>query len=321
MRKFHAISPGFSGRLKMIILLAGDGSSYTTVAVKALQSLSLPSQTELIALTVVPETFFGGMVFSKFIKFTGRAQAVKQAQQEQALEIIQDIIQMLGSKKFKIERMIRWGNPAEVILKVADESKAAMVIMGEKGLTDSVGFRLGGVTETIMKQATASVLITRMKATTTNRVLVATDGSKYSDLVIQFLLKLPLPQSSEVIQVLALQSRVENLLRTQTLDLRTDQQLLADIRTAEESATQRIAARGEEQFKKKGYDTTTVVVRGAAAESVLKVADQYDVDIIAVGRKGQTRGDTAPLGSVAEKVARYAQCTVLIGPAKSMTSP
>ena len=306
----------------MRILLAGDGSSYTTVAVKVLRALSLPSQTGIIVLTVVPEqTFLGGIILSKLSKLTGRGEAVKQSQQEKALELLQDMIQMIGSKKFKIERMVLWGNPAEVILKVANESKVAMVLIGAKGLTDSVNFRLGSVAQTLIKQASTSVLIARMKATTTNRVLLATDGSKYSDLVSQFLFKLPLPPQSEVIQVLALQSHIETLLRTETLNLRTDQQLLADIQTAEESATQRIAARGEEQFKKKGYNTTTIVVRGEAAESILKVAEQYDVDIIAVGRKGLTGSDAVPLGSVAERVARYAQCSVLIGPAKTMTTP
>ena len=258
---------------------------------------------------------------SKLNKLTGRGEAVKQAQQDKALELLQDMIQMIGNKKFKIERMVLWGNPAEVILKVANESKVSMVLIGAKGLTDSANFRLGRVAQTVMKQASTSVLIARMKATTTNRVLLATDGSRYSDLVIQFLLKLPLPPQSEVIQVLALQSHIETLLRTETLNLRTDQQLLADIQGAEESATQRIAARGEEQFKKKGHNTTTIVVRGEAAESILKVAEQYDADIIAVGRKGLTGSDTVPLGSVAEKVARHAQCSVLIGPAKTLATP
>lgn len=303
----------------MRVLLAGDGSTYTTVAIRLLRALSFPSQTEVIVLTVVPEqTFLGGMILSKL---TGRGQVMKQAQQEKALELLQDMVQMIGTRRFKIERVVRWGGPAEVILKVADESKVDLVLIGARGLTDSIDVRLGSVAQTVMKRATASVLIARIKPTTTNRVLLATDGSKYSDLVTQFLLKLPLPPASEVFLVMALQSNVEAFLRTQTLNLRTDQRLLADIQAAEENATQRIAAKGEEQFKKKGYKTITIVVRGPAAESILKVAEQYDPDIIAVGRKGLTGTDAVLLGSVAERVARYAPCSVFIGPTRTVTTP
>jgi len=61
-----------------------------------------------------------------------------------------------------------------------------------------------------------------------------------------------------------------------------------------------------------GYRTASVVIRGVAGECILAAAKEYNPDIIAVGSRGLTGIDSFLLGSVAERVARYASCSVLI---------
>lgn len=125
--------------------------------------------------------------------------------------------QIFDESKLKVETIVRWGNPAEVILQEAEEGNASLIVMGAKGLTDALSFRLGSVALKIMKYANASVLLVRPKSAivsqqsgkkgktaTISRVLLATDGSKYADAVDQFLLDLPLPRQTEVIVTTAL---------------------------------------------------------------------------------------------------------------------
>ena len=50
----------------MKVLLVVDGSSYSIMATEMVESLRLPSQTEITIMTVVPEhTFLGGITFAK----------------------------------------------------------------------------------------------------------------------------------------------------------------------------------------------------------------------------------------------------------------
>ncbi|MFC1977798.1 universal stress protein [Chloroflexota bacterium] len=151
------------------------------------------------------------------------------------------------------------------------------------------------------------------KTAAINRVLLATDGSKYSDMASRFLVDLPLPRRSEVIVITALQSHLAAWMKTPTLDFQTNQEIFARLQAAEESEARRITGKAEKQFRENGYKTASVVIRGGAGESILAAAKEYNPDIIAVGSKGLTGIASFLLGSVAERVARYANCSVLIG--------
>jgi nucleotide-binding universal stress UspA family protein len=227
--------------------------------------------------------------------------------------------------------MVQWGDPAKIILNTARESGASLVVMGAKGLTDSPQFLLGSVAQKVMKYAKASVLLvrdkpaamtlasgTKSKTAAINRVLLATDGSKYSDMVIQFLLSLPLPRHSQVVVITALQSYLAAWMKMPTFDLQTNQELLANLQASEESEARKILTRVEEQFQARKYKTASVVMRGGAAESILKAAKVHEPDIIALGGRGLTPVKALLLGSVAERVARYANCSVLIGRAHNV---
>ena len=89
--------------------------------------------------------------------------------------------------------------------------------------------------------------------------------------------------------------------------------MLADLEAAEESRAAEIVARTEEPFKTKGHRTRHLVIEGRVAESILAAADAYGADIIALGAKGLTGIESYIIGSVAERIARHAKCSVLIG--------
>ena len=75
--------------------------------------------------------------------------------------------------------------------------------------------------------------------------------------------------------------------------------------------------KAQKQFRESGYKTAPVVIRGGVAECILAATKEYNPDIIALGNRGLTGIKSFLLGSVAERVARYANCSVLIGRASS----
>jgi len=306
----------------MKILLAIDGSHYSDLVIKMGEALHLPPQTLATVMTVVPEhAFLGGITLGKL-----RATSLREdVQQKKALKLLQDAVQALNKTGLKIESLVRRGNPADEILKTADEVNASLVVMGAKGLTDPLAFRLGSVAQTVMKYARGSVLLVRQTIAITshdagaarkvgmNRALVATDGSEHSQLATQFLLDLTLPKKCEVMVVTALQSHLVSSHEKTKLPFQADEELLARLQTEEERYAKGIIARAEKQFKYRGYRTISEILRGGAAESILKAAHKYDPDVVVLGSRGLSVIERLLLGSVAERVARYANCSVLIG--------
>ena len=273
-------------------------------------------------MTVIPEhTFLGGVTLSKL----SGASTKRDWQEQKALELLKEPVKALTAGKLKVDSLVRWGNPAEEILKATNENSVSLVVMGAKGLTDPLPFRLGSVAQTVMKHAKASVLLVREKTSPTEamptqdkratikRVLLATDGSRYSEAVVQVLLDLPLPRQCEVIVMTALQSHLAAWVKTPTLDFQTNQDLLVRLQEAEENEARKITTNAEKQFQTKGYRTASVVIKGGAAESILAAAKEYNPDIIALGSRGLSGIESFFLVVVADRVARYANCSVLIG--------
>jgi len=311
----------------MKILLVTDGSSYSEIANQMLKALRLPANTEITILTVVPEpTFLGGITLDAIRGTSEARDKAKDEQQEKALELLEHTSQDLSKGKLSVETMVRWGNPAEVILSEAEEGKFPFIVMGAKGLTDPLGFRLGSVSLKVTKYTNASVLLVRKKTvslaeeprktgkiTAIKRVLLATDGSKYAEEVIRFLLALPLPRHTEVIVLTALHSHHESWWGSPTLNLGTNLEALAKIQAAEEAEARKITGKAEEQFQDRGYKAMSVVKKGEASDCIVATAMEYRPDIVALGSKGLTGIESYLLGSVTERIARYANCSVLIG--------
>lgn len=190
--------------------------------------------------------------------------------------------------------------------------RADLVLVGAKGMGDSPRFPLGSVAQKVMKYASPSVLLVREGTTAIRRVLLASDGSKYSDVLVQFLLDLPLPRKAQVIMVTAVQSHIAAVVKMPTLDLETNQQLLAELQAAEELAARQLLNRAKKQFQEKGYVTESLILRGDPAEEILVAAETLHPELVALGAKGLTGIEAFLLGSVAQRVARFSRYSVLL---------
>jgi nucleotide-binding universal stress UspA family protein len=296
------------------VLLAIDGSKYSEMCAKTLKALKLSTQTEVTVMTVVPvHVFLGGLTIHMFRHGDVARRQTRVAQERKAAELVKVVVEMLRASGIHAESVVRWGKPAEQILNEAGEMRADLVVIGARGTRDTQQFPLGSVAQNVMKYAGASVLLVRDKYAKIRRVLLATDGSKYSDQVTRFLLDLPLPITSEVVLVTALQSHIAAWLKTPTMDLETNQQLLAELQEAEEWKAWELLTKTKNQFEERGYRVSSLVLKGEPAQEILLAASTINPDLIAVGAKGLTGVEAFLLGSVAQRVARFAKYSVLIG--------
>jgi nucleotide-binding universal stress UspA family protein len=296
------------------ILLAVDGSRYSEAAIGLVKALKIGRKAEATILTVIPEhVFLGGHTLVDFLgRSTVLKTQVRKAEEERALELLAKLSKSLATRELKVETMVRRGSPADEIIKTCRSIQADLALVGLKGTNDAPEFLLGGVAHKVIRYAPCSVLIAKKESKAINRVLVPLDGSKYSNEVVRFLLQMPLPRHIEVLFITVLQSFAAAFVKAYTLDLERDRQIIAELQKTEEKAAQRLMAEAESQFRKGGYKVSAIVARGDASQEILREAVERNVGLIAMGAKGLTGVSGFLLGSVAQRVTRYAKPSVLI---------
>ncbi len=74
---------------------------------------------------------------------------------------LNDAAEVAAEAGVEVERFARQGDPADAILDVAEETKADLIIVGNKGMTGARRFLLGSVPNKVSHHAPCSVLIIR----------------------------------------------------------------------------------------------------------------------------------------------------------------
>jgi nucleotide-binding universal stress UspA family protein len=297
----------------MRILLAVNGSPYTERIVNALISLRLASQNEVEVMTVVPGyTFLGDITLGMLNSVIVNKKSLNDAQQKKATEIVDRVKDKLQSAGYSVITSICWGKPAEQIINKAREIEADLLIIGARGMSDSSRFPIGGVAQKVMKYSHTNVLIAREREPRIRRILIAFDGSKHSNTAVRFLQELPLPQQSHIFPVTVVQSHMEAIVKTPTLNLETNQHILEELKAMEEQAGRNLLDAAGESFRKNGYKVTPLLLKGEPAEEILNAADTLNPELIVVGARGLSGIETFFLGSVSQRIARFANFSVLI---------
>ena len=122
------------------------------------------------------------------------------------------------------------------------------------------------------------------------KILLATDGSRFSQDAAQLVMRLPWPASRDLTVLSVSENRQQH----------DPQQLEALEREAE-----RFTAAG-------GWTPQTLARRGQAANEIVSAAEELGADVIAMGSRGLGGVKRFVLGSVSEQVMTYAPCSVLI---------
>jgi len=300
----------------MRVLVAVDGSSYSDAAVGFLGAMGMRLKAEPTVVTVIPEhVFLGKRTVDRLLRRSSSLKAqMQKAAEERAEEVVTKAVGSLAAQGAKAEAAVLRGVPAEEITKVCRELRIDLLVVGYKGASNTPEFLLGGTAQKIMRYAPCSVLIVKRETTTINKVLVPLDGSRFSDETVRFLLRVQLPHRAEIslMTVTVAESLVVALMGTPTLNVETNRKLLSELLKAEEETAESLMASSIKEFRTYNYRVSATVARGDPAQEILKAAAKRDVDLIALGAKGLSGVRRFLLGSVAQRTARYAQCSVLV---------
>lgn len=208
-----------------------------------------------------------------------------------AKEILTDAAYALEAWGVQGETMFREGHPDKVLLDIAAERDADLIVVGNVGVGKAKRFRLGPIPERVASAAPCDVLIVYTTEGGSDegqqlyrRILVGTDGSptateaarKAFDLGMTFMLDVTLMYAAgdRLVGAIVLEQTTKSKPRTLKLECK--------------------------------------IVDGDAAEAIRETAEKDGCDLIVVGNRGMTGVRRHLLGSVPTKVIHSAPTDVLI---------
>lgn len=146
-------------------------------------------------------------------------------------------------------------------------------------------------------------------------ILLATDGSECAGAAGRLLARLSLPKDARVTVLSAIPPpswRATMPLEGSAGAEGSIYPLLAEIAAEEQTAALETAKTAAAALRQHGATVAACVRRQAPAEAILEEAAKEQVELIVVGSHGMGAIEHFLLGSVSERVARYAHCSVLV---------
>lgn len=286
----------------MKILLAIDETPASEVAVEEIAGRPWPEGTEVELLTVVEQ---------------GQLWAMSETL-ESAYHLAKDLI----DKATAILRMcgisahgnVATGDPKTVIQERAQDTKPDLIVLGSHRVNALTHFFLGNVAAYTLRHASCSVAVVRPRAdaaVVARKILLATDGTAYSEAAAKAIAARPWPPRTEV-RVLSV---VEVILPTmhalfEPPFVHSDevQHLRADALTRAQEAVARAAA----ILAPAGLEISesVSVLLDGTKDVILHEARDWGADWLIIGSHGRRGAERLLMGSVSEAIAAQATCSV-----------
>jgi len=205
----------------------------------------------------------------------------------------------------EVKSLLCEGEPPEVILGMAAEKKADLIVLGTYGRKGLNRFLMGSVTARVIVDSPVDVLVIKKECSectgTYRSILVSYDGSDFSKNALVRACRLSKVDNAEV-SVLYVIPRYEEMVgffRTESIK----KSLLEEARKILDSA--------KGLASDNGVTVKTEIRDGRASDKILETAADLKNDLIVMGSYGWQGVNKAIMGSTTERVLINAPCPVL----------
>jgi nucleotide-binding universal stress UspA family protein len=135
-----------------------------------------------------------------------------------------------------------------------------------------------------------------------NKIVVAIDGSPASEKALAAAVDLAAHYQAELTALGVVESP-EVVGMVDEVD---------ELRQSAEAHFRRILTASVEYARSKGIALRSVVLRGHAADAIVRYAEMEKVDLVVLGHHGHSRIARFFLGSTSDRVSEHSPCTVMI---------
>jgi nucleotide-binding universal stress UspA family protein len=237
-------------------------------------------------------------------------------------------LQGLG-KEYGAEVRVSSGNPAEVLISVAEEVGADLLVTGSVGMSGAKRFMLGNVPNKVSHHATTDLLVVKTDAPSSagggyHRILVGTDGSATATKAVETAASLAATLGVKPTIVCVYEPPTEDELKRLRSDPNDPLEQWKPTRLSRETPDEfkwRIAgaAQAEDVLEraaahaaKAGSEAEVRAIEGSPAETLVNLAEDEGFDVIVVGNVGMRGSKRFMLGNVPHRISHHAPTDVLI---------
>jgi len=294
----------------MKLLIAVDSSPSSETVIAEIEARPWAGGTEAIVLNIVDILGPGSGVMD--------VGSILEMERENAGQLVDAAARRLRSAGLNARGEVFDGVPRSAIPAYAREWGANFIIMGSHGHSGLVRFLLGSVAKSVLRNAPCSVEIVRARDDEAGsprsradglRVMLATDGSDYSQAAARTIAQRPWPAGSEF-RVVSFAELPPFCLPPQA---GPDQDGTLDgIREDTMERAERAVGSARAVLETVGLATTGAAVADDPRTGILDEATRCDADLIVLGSHGRAGAEGVTPGRTAETVALHAHCSVAV---------
>ena len=283
----------------MKTLLAVDGSDNSYEAVHAMKYFARAEQLTLLHALEVPRPAYPMMPPEVAGEHTTTLEQSVREDGERLLDRVQSLLPMHAGPSTK---QLRMGSPVEVIVSIAQEQKADLIVMGARGLGPVKERLLGSVSHRILTLAPCATLIVNGPVKAMKQILLPLQGLSDAEAAIRFLQLKPFHEAVEVTLLTVLPS---------TGPPRPGDAAAAAAATEKLEKQAAFIDGAAERLRAIGYQAHGVAVTGTPSDMILQEATTLRSDLILMGTRGRQGITRFVLGSVSHAVLHKMPCPVL----------
>lgn len=275
------------------ILIAIDGSSSSIHALKESFKFAAYEKCWMTVVSVIPP-YLGDLESTT----VGNVMASIRKPCEDALASARKLAE---DAKVITKTVCEEGEIHERIVDLADSDNFDLIVTGRRGEHRIERALVGSATARIIGYSNRDVLVVPNDTHVGwKHILVATDGSKYSQTAIERAIDFASAYGGDLVIISVVDVPAEFYGEDPEAWDRLIERAREHLNKAEEQAT--LA----------GITSTTMIKTGEPWEEIVKTANSVKTETIVIGSHGKTGLKRLLMGSAAEKVIGHAQCPVLV---------
>jgi nucleotide-binding universal stress UspA family protein len=280
----------------MKTLLAVDGSDNSFEAVHVMKYMARAEQLTLLHTLNVPRPAFP-ILLSKMAE--DHYKSLEQSMREDGERLLNRVQSLLPLHAGPTTKHLPIGSPAEVIVSMAEEQKADLIVMGARGLGPVKERLLGSVSHHILTQAPCATLIVNGPVKSMKQILLPLEGPTDAEAAVRFLQLKPFHEAVE----LTLMTVLPWTEPPWPSDAAAATEMLEKQTEYIEGVAERLCAIG--------YKAHGVALLGTPPTMILQQATTLRSDLILMGTRGRQGISRFVLGSVSHAVLHKMPCPVL----------
>lgn len=286
----------------MRCLAAIDGSTLANEAVASLAHFAPPEVLTLVHAIDVSHLSHG------FLSAGTQAEALREAEtalRKKGRDLLANARARLPTDVSRVDERIEVGAPAEVILDLADSTRADLIVLGARGLGPVRELLLGSVSHRVVLHASCSTLVVKGPFRALDHLLVAVQGPDDAERLLGFLESKPFRRLP---QVTLMTVCPQPQLPPWPLPLSTSKSLEQEALDKGKQFTDQLV----ERLSRMGYRAHASVELGTPTAKISEHQQSLHPDLVMLGSHGKHGLSRFLLGSVSNSLLHHITCPVLI---------